>query len=72
MSSELVVVVVEESISDALAGHAGRSYVSPAQPRKQAMALVALLLGSPQPSEGGTWTRAIAGGRRVIALHPAD
>jgi hypothetical protein len=72
MSSELVVVVVEESISEALAGRAGCAYVSPAQPREQAMALVALLLGSPNPSHGDTWTRAIAGGRRVIALHPAD
>ena len=45
-------VVVEESISDALAGHAGCSYMSPPQPRKQAMALVALLLGSPHPERG--------------------
>jgi hypothetical protein len=72
VSAELVVVVVKESISEPLAERAGCTYVSPAQPREQAMALVALLLGSPNPGAGERWTRAIAGGRRVIALHPAD
>jgi len=72
VSGQLVVVVVEESVSEPLAGRAGCPYVSPPQPREQAMALVALLLGTASPREGETWTRAIAGGRRRIALRPPD
>jgi hypothetical protein len=70
---QLVVVVVEESISAALAGHEGGSYVSPPQPREQALALVAMPLGCPAAvePERGDWTQPIAGGQRTIALRPA-
>jgi hypothetical protein len=68
-----VVVVVQESISAPLAGHAGCAYTSPPQPRAQALALVALLLGCPAAadSECDRWVQAIAGGRRIIALRPS-
>jgi hypothetical protein len=71
---EPVVVVVEESISAALAGHEGCSYVSPPQPRAQALALVALLLGCPTALEPAreTWTQPIAGGQRTIAVRAAE
>jgi len=72
VSGERVLVVVEESINAELAGRTGCTYVSPPQPREQAMGLVALLLGTPTPRDGEAWTRAIAGGRRLIAVHPAD
>jgi hypothetical protein len=69
----LVVVVVEESISAALAGHDGCSYTSPRQRREQALALVALLLGCPAviDPERDQWVQPIAGGRRTITLRPA-
>jgi hypothetical protein len=69
----LYVVRIEDSLSAALAGHEGRAYVSPPQPRDQALALVALLGGCDaalQPDRG-TWTQPVAGGRRTIELTPA-
>ena len=50
--AELVIVVVRRVVSAALAGHAGCSYTSPPQPREQALALVALLLGCPTTARG--------------------
>jgi len=68
-----VVVVVEDSISAPLAGHDGCSYTSPRQPREQALALVALLLGCAAAidHERDRWVQPIAGGRRTITVRPA-
>jgi hypothetical protein len=67
---ELYAVRVEDTISPALAGHQGCTYVSPPQSRDQALALVALLAGSRQDLEPcrTTWTQPIAGGQRRISL----
>jgi hypothetical protein len=69
----LFVVHVLEQTNSALAGHDGCEYVSPPQPRPDALALVALLLGCPaQPTAGrDSWSSAIAGGRRTITLAAA-
>jgi hypothetical protein len=67
---ELYAVRVEDTISAALAGHQGCTYLSPPQPRDQALALVALLAGGRQDVEPSreTWTQPIAGGQRRISL----
>lgn len=74
MTEPFYVVEVEDRRDQGLAGHCGTSYVSPAQPRAQALALVHVLLGR----SGGTvelgdgpWRLAIAGGSRVITVHAA-
>jgi hypothetical protein len=70
----LFVVHVRDDINTTLAGHGGREYTSPPQPRPDALALVALLLGSPASAASATetaWTRSLAGGRRTITLAPA-
>lgn len=69
----LFVVHVLEQTNSALAGHDGCEYTSPPQPGPDALALVALLRGCPaQLTDGrGSWTSAIAGGRRRITLAPA-
>jgi hypothetical protein len=70
----LFVVHVRDEINTALAGHGGGQYASPPQPRPDALALVALLLGSPtSPATANemTWTRSLAGGRRTITLASA-
>jgi hypothetical protein len=68
----LVVVNVREVVNPILAGHEGRAYTSPPQPREQALALVAVLLRSPTPpgerNNGGGWSRPIVGGRLQITL----
>jgi hypothetical protein len=66
----LFVVHAEDSIVPALTGHGGMTYVSPAQPYEQALALVGMLLGGPRLNvEGPTrWTRPIAGGRRRVLM----
>lgn len=68
----LFVVHVVEQTNSALAGHDGCEYVSPPQPGPDALALVALLRGCPaQLTDGrGSWTSAIAGGKRKITLAP--
>ena len=73
MSADLVVVHVEDAISEALAGHAGCTYVSPPLPRDNAVELVTLLLGGAAVIEpnSDTWIHPVAGGRRTIALLPA-
>lgn len=49
-----------------------RGYVSPAQEQGQARALIGVLIGSSQtPAGKGPWARAVAGGRRHIALRRA-
>jgi len=68
------VVEVEDRRHEGLAGHGGTAYVSPAQPRGQALALVRILLGrSDEEGElgSGPWRLAIAGGSRVIRIHSA-
>lgn len=70
----LYVVRVLDAINGELAGHRGCAYCSPPQPHADALALVALLLGSPvraAPATPATWTRSVAGGRRTITLSPA-
>ena len=69
----LYVVDLRDDVNAELAGHAGCAYVSPPQPREQALALVAVLLGSAvvPPDNRDTWTRAVAGGQRTIALRAA-
>lgn len=69
----LFVVHVLDQTNSVLAGHAGCEYLSPPQPRPDALALVALLLGCPaQPTAGrNSWSSAIAGGRRTITLAAA-
>jgi hypothetical protein len=70
----LFVVHVRDDINATLAGHGGREYASPPQPRHSALALVALLLGSPTSDPTAsetTWTRSLAGGRRTVTLAPA-
>jgi hypothetical protein len=69
----LYVVSVRDTVNPVLAGHDGGEYTSPPQPRDQALALVALLLGR-RPGEAGaeqTWTASLAGGRRTITIAPA-
>ena len=70
----LVVVDVRDQLTPALAGHDGCAYTSPPQPRAQALALVAVLLGRPArlaDEQATSWTTAVAGGRRTITLTPA-
>jgi hypothetical protein len=68
------VVEVEDQRHEGLAGHTGTGYVSPAQPRAQALALIGVLLGRSGNElglEDGPWRLAIAGGSRVIRVHAA-
>jgi hypothetical protein len=70
----LYVVSVRDTVNPVLAGHASGRYTSPPQPRDQALALVAVLLGRPPGEITGaeqTWTASLAGGRRTITLTPA-
>lgn len=68
------VVSVEDQLAAPLVGRNGASYTSPAQGRDHAVALIHLLLGCPpEHIDGdGPWQKAIAGGRRTIALHAVD
>jgi hypothetical protein len=68
--AELYAVHVCDAVDRSLTGHDGCAYVSPPQPREQALMLVALLLGSAAAPAAGVhgWTRAVAGGRRTITL----
>jgi len=73
MSAEPQVVLRVRDLVDArIAGHDGRDYTSPPQPRAEAVALVALLVGpTPTGDERDRWTVAIAGGRRIVELTSA-
>lgn len=74
IDSTLVVVDVRDQLTAALAGHDGCAYTSPPQPRAQALALVAVLLGCParvSDEHAASWTTSVAGGRRTITLTPA-
>jgi hypothetical protein len=67
------IVLARDAINVEIAGHHGTDYVSPPQSRDAALALVALLVGpTPADAERNRWTVAIAGGRRTVALEPAD
>ncbi len=70
--SRYYVVHVDDAVEARLVGDSGCSYVSPPQPRAQALALVRMLLGCAEPAGDGPWRLAIAGGRRTIALLPAQ
>ena len=74
MAEPFYVVEVEDRRNEGLAGHAGTTYVSPAQSRAQALALVHVLLGRSGGEialTDGPWRLAIAGGSRVIRVHAA-
>ena len=72
----LVVVRAREIVNPILAGHEGREYTSPPQPREQALALVAVLLRSTAAladgNNGGGWSCAVVGGRLAITLEAAS
>jgi hypothetical protein len=72
-ANSLYVVRVQDRIDGRIAGHDGCAYVSPPASRESTLTLVGLLLGSdPRPvNGGGTWMRAVPGGRRTITLAPA-
>ena len=59
------VVRVQDRVDRRIAGHDGCAYASPPVPRDSALALVGLLLGADPAAVngGGTWTRAVPGGR---------
>jgi hypothetical protein len=62
-------VEVEDRFSAGLTGRHDRNYVSPAQPRGDALTLAALLLDMGADLDGdGPWQKAIAGGRRTVRL----
>jgi hypothetical protein len=66
-----LVVEVRENATAALVEHEGQMYVSPPQNRKQALELVAVLLGHPTSVNGGAeqlWRQAIAGGQRSVKM----
>ena len=74
MADPFYVVEVEDRRNEGLAGYGGTAYVSPAQPRAQALALIHILLGRPAGEielADGPWRLAIAGGNRVIKVHAA-
>jgi hypothetical protein len=62
-------VEVDDRFSPGLTGRHDRSYLSPPQPRDDALLLAALLLDAGVALEGdGPWRRALAGGRRTVRL----
>ncbi|WP_445148514.1 hypothetical protein [Baekduia sp. Peel2402] len=66
-------VRVEDHFSPGLTGRRDREYVSPPQPRDEALTLAALLLDFGGELDGdGPWHRAVAGGRRTVRLLAAD
>ena len=70
MTRERYIVDVRDDVDARIAGHDGVTYTSPPQARRQALELIAVLLGGPvDPGTGhSTWTQPIPGGRRVIRL----
>jgi len=71
MSAPPLIVHVHDSVNSQLVGHPDCQYTSPPQPRRDALALVAVLLGCPREAideHQHTWTRPIAGGRRTITV----
>lgn len=68
------VVSVVDTVSEALVGDHGITYTSPPQPYPQALALARALLGlrvqPPRPGQACEWSRATAGGRRLVMLSP--
>jgi len=73
--SQQYVVSVSDSVTETLSGHPGLTYTSPPQSYRQALSLVTGLLGHPpEPSvngeRSGRWTKATAGGRRLVTLAP--
>lgn len=72
--TDLYIVEVDDQCDHRLVGHTGCAYTSPPQPVVQALALVRALLGCTQRPLAVTdapWKAPIAGGQRVIHLHPA-
>lgn len=70
----LYIVEVEDDCAQVLTGHPGSRYASPPQSEAQALALVRVLLNSPQRPlriTDGPWRCAIAGGKRTVRLHVA-
>jgi hypothetical protein len=63
---------VSDDVDPRIAGHSGCSYSSPPQPRADALALVALLVGRPvEAANSERWTHPIAGGQRTVSLESA-
>ena len=72
---QLYIVEVDDQCDHRLVGHTGCSYTSPPQPERQALALIRALLNCTQATlaaSDSTWAAPIAGGRRIIRLHPAS
>ena len=61
--SRYYVVHVDDAVETRLVGDSGCSYVSPPQPRAQALALVRMLLGCAEPAGDGGWRSPAAGAR---------
>jgi hypothetical protein len=74
LGQELVVLYVQDEINQALTGHGGSLYESPPQPRQEALTLARVLLGytDAELDGGQKWSCPIAGGRRTVALKPAQ
>jgi hypothetical protein len=67
------VVRVKDAISTALAGHDGVEYRSPPLARREALALVRVLVGDDPATAGKrSWRCPIAGGQRTVELEPAQ
>jgi hypothetical protein len=64
-------VIIEDRVDEGLAGYAGNCYMGPPQRISDARELVRIVLGAP-PAGPGPWRRAIAGGQRMVALHPVS
>jgi len=69
-AERLAVVTVIETVAPGLSGREPLTYVSPPQPREQAITLARLLLGTAAELVNGDdrWSAPIAGGRRVVTL----
>ena len=74
LGQRLVVLYVQDEINQALTGHGGSQYQSPPQSRHDALTLARVLLGYTDAELNGDeqWSCPIAGGRRTVALKPAQ
>jgi hypothetical protein len=74
LGQELVVLSVQDEINQAPTGHGGSLYESPPQPRQHPLTLARVLLGYTDAELNGDeeWSCPIAGGRRTVALKPAQ
>lgn len=61
-------VLVTDELAPTLAGVDSRHYESPPHTEQEARALLGLLVGTGADDAAGPWSRAIAGGRRIVEL----